>query len=123
MGSVWMLHSGASLWLLIWALLSLHFLVFSDVTHVVNENEKVSLEGCMVRDRETITKSLNGLGIQEESGFNSSIHQCAKLEDSKSLALELEGDIVIGGLFPLHYLALRPQHSYSSKPQYTSCSG
>ncbi|XP_029373610.1 olfactory receptor CU1 [Echeneis naucrates] len=34
-----------------------------------------------------------------------------------------EGDIVIGGFFPLHYVAPEPQHSYSSKPYYTPCSG
>uniref|UniRef100_A0A7N6BX99 G-protein coupled receptors family 3 profile domain-containing protein n=1 Tax=Anabas testudineus TaxID=64144 RepID=A0A7N6BX99_ANATE len=55
--------------------------------------------------------------------FNSSSPQCVKLEDGDSLTLQSEGDVVIGGLFPLHYLALRPQHSYSSKPQYTPCSG
>ncbi|XP_040902368.1 extracellular calcium-sensing receptor [Toxotes jaculatrix] len=57
------------------------------------------------------------------SGFDSSVPQCAKLVDSESLALQSEGDIVIGGLFPLHYVAPTPQHSYSSKPQLTPCSG
>lgn len=124
MGSVWTLHSGASLRLFIWTLSSLFFFVFSDVAYIVNENEKVSLEGGMVKDQDTITQRLNGLEIQEESRRNnSSILQCVKLEYSESLVLESEGDIVIGGLFPLHYLALRPHHSYSSKPQYTPCSG
>lgn len=119
-----MLHStlaGASLWLLIWALFSLLLLVFSDVPRYVNEKE-VSLEGGNVKG-DTITKRLSGLEIQGESSFNSSSPQCVKLEDGDSLTLQSEGDVVIGGLFPLHYLALRPQHSYSSKPQYTPCSG
>lgn len=118
-----MLHSGASLWVFIWALFSFHFFVFSDVVHVVNENEKASLERGMVKDQDTVTQRLNGLGINRESSFNSSILQCVKLADSESLVLESEGDIVIGGLFPLHYLAHRPQHNYSCKPQITHCSG
>lgn len=126
MGSKWMVHStlvGASLWLLIWALFSLLFSVFSDVPHIVDEKKEVSFEGGTVKEQETITKRLNGLGILGESGFESSLPQCMKLEDSESLALESEGDVVIGGFFPLHYLAPRPQHSYSSKPQFTPCSG
>ncbi|XP_039645091.1 extracellular calcium-sensing receptor [Perca fluviatilis] len=43
--------------------------------------------------------------------------------DSEPLALQSEGDVVIGGLFPLHYVAPKPQHSYHSKPQLTPCSG
>uniref|UniRef100_A0A3Q1IX96 G-protein coupled receptors family 3 profile domain-containing protein n=1 Tax=Anabas testudineus TaxID=64144 RepID=A0A3Q1IX96_ANATE len=47
--------------------------------------------------------------------FNSSSPQCVKLEDGDSLTLQSEGDVVIGGLFPLHYLALRPQHNLFHK--------
>ncbi|XP_074496896.1 extracellular calcium-sensing receptor-like [Sebastes fasciatus] len=39
------------------------------------------------------------------------------------LALHSGGDVVIGGLFPLHYVAPKPQHSYHSKPQLTPCNG
>uniref|UniRef100_A0A3B3VCT2 Olfactory receptor C family, u1 n=1 Tax=Poecilia latipinna TaxID=48699 RepID=A0A3B3VCT2_9TELE len=39
------------------------------------------------------------------------------------LALQMDGDVVIGGFFPLHYLASELQHSYQSKPQVTPCSG
>ncbi|KAF7651621.1 hypothetical protein LDENG_00108230 [Lucifuga dentata] len=55
--------------------------------------------------------------------FGSSSPQCVKLGDSEPLALQLDGDVVIGGLFPLHYVAPKPQHAYHSKPQQTPCSG
>ncbi|XP_039478299.1 extracellular calcium-sensing receptor-like [Oreochromis aureus] len=37
-------------------------------------------------------------------------------------ALHSDGDVVIGGVFPLHYVVTEPQHSYNSKPQIASCS-
>ena len=43
--------------------------------------------------------------------------QCVKLADSEPLALQSGGDVVIGGLFPLHFVAPKPQNSYHSKPQ------
>uniref|UniRef100_A0A8C6KCF4 Olfactory receptor C family, u1 n=1 Tax=Nothobranchius furzeri TaxID=105023 RepID=A0A8C6KCF4_NOTFU len=51
------------------------------------------------------------------------LSQCVQLKGFKSLALEQEGDVVIGGLFPLHFLAPELQQSYHSKPQNTACSG
>ncbi|KAL3991780.1 ficolin [Sarotherodon galilaeus] len=42
---------------------------------------------------------------------------------SEPLALHSEGDIVIGGFFPLHYVAPKPQQSYNNKPQIPPCSG
>uniref|UniRef100_A0A4W5MSE7 Olfactory receptor C family, u1 n=1 Tax=Hucho hucho TaxID=62062 RepID=A0A4W5MSE7_9TELE len=44
---------------------------------------------------------------------------CVTLGDSELPVLQSEGDVVIGGLFPLHYLALEPEHSYRTKPQHT----
>ncbi|XP_041918948.1 extracellular calcium-sensing receptor isoform X2 [Alosa sapidissima] len=37
--------------------------------------------------------------------------------------LKADGDILIGGLFPLHYMASKPDHSYTSRPQPSQCSG
>uniref|UniRef100_A0A4W5MTY3 Olfactory receptor C family, u1 n=1 Tax=Hucho hucho TaxID=62062 RepID=A0A4W5MTY3_9TELE len=48
---------------------------------------------------------------------------CVTLGDSELPVLQSEGDVVIGGLFPLHYLALEPEHSYRTKPQHTQCNG
>ncbi|XP_031608146.2 extracellular calcium-sensing receptor-like [Oreochromis aureus] len=42
---------------------------------------------------------------------------------SEPLALHSEGDIVIGGFFPLHYVAPKPQQSYNNEPQIPPCSG
>uniref|UniRef100_A0AAX7SHZ3 G-protein coupled receptors family 3 profile domain-containing protein n=1 Tax=Astatotilapia calliptera TaxID=8154 RepID=A0AAX7SHZ3_ASTCA len=39
------------------------------------------------------------------------------------VALHSDGDVVIGGFFPLHYVASKPEYSYNSEPQVTSCSG
>ncbi|XP_036934368.1 extracellular calcium-sensing receptor-like [Acanthopagrus latus] len=43
------------------------------------------------------------------------------MADSEPLALQSGGDVVIGGLFPLHYVAPMPQYSYQNKPQLTPC--
>uniref|UniRef100_A0A3B4G0W9 G-protein coupled receptors family 3 profile domain-containing protein n=1 Tax=Pundamilia nyererei TaxID=303518 RepID=A0A3B4G0W9_9CICH len=52
---------------------------------------------------------------------SSNLPQCVKLGGSKLLALHSDGDVVIGGFFPLH-VASNPQYSYNSKPQTTPCS-
>uniref|UniRef100_A0A667X3Q6 Olfactory receptor C family, u1 n=1 Tax=Myripristis murdjan TaxID=586833 RepID=A0A667X3Q6_9TELE len=54
---------------------------------------------------------------------DSGLFQCVGLGNSEPPVLQAEGDVVIGGLFPLHYLAPKPQHRYRSKPQHTPCSG
>ncbi|CAG6001841.1 unnamed protein product, partial [Menidia menidia] len=66
---------------------------------------------------------LNDLAIEGVSSFDSSSPKCKKLGDSELPALQSEGDVVIGGIFPLHYGTLEPQHTYQSKPQITPCSG
>ncbi|XP_030600128.1 extracellular calcium-sensing receptor-like [Archocentrus centrarchus] len=55
--------------------------------------------------------------------IDSSLPQCIKLGGSELLTLQSDGDVVIGGLFPLHYVAPEPQYSYNSKPQIANCSG
>ncbi|XP_070685475.1 olfactory receptor CU1 [Pempheris klunzingeri] len=70
-----------------------------------------------------MTDTLSGLRIEGVSSFASSLPQCMKLADSEPLTLQSGGDVVIGGFFPLHYVAPKPQHSYHSKPQLTPCSG
>ncbi|KAK1899595.1 Vomeronasal type-2 receptor 1 [Dissostichus eleginoides] len=56
-----------------------------------------------------------------EEAFNCRL--CVKLVDSEPLALQSGGDVVIGGLFPLHFVAPKPQNSYHSKPKLTPCKG
>ena len=110
MGSLWTLHFtlvGASPWLLLWTLFILLLPVLSDFPK--------RLERGVMKEEQTITERLSAVG----SGFP----QCVKLADSEPPALQSGGDVVIGGLFPLHYVAPKPQQSYHSKPQLTACSG
>lgn len=70
-------------------------------------------------DKEAIEQRVDDLEIKERGGNST----CVKLEDNQPLALEMDGDVVIGGFFPLHYVGSELQHSYSSKPLMTPCSG
>lgn len=120
MGSKWMLSSslvGASSWLILWALFSLLIPVLTDALGL----GLGSVEKGVVNEKETERKS--GLEIDGVRGVVSSLPLCVKLAHSEHLALHSEGDVVIGGVFPLHYVASQPQHSYQSKPRLTSCSG
>lgn len=130
MGSAWTLHStlvGASQRLLLWTLFGLLLSVFSDVAKSPKERKELRLERKaekigVLKEEEIMTEQLSGLEIEGVSRVASSL-QCVKLTDSDPVALQLGGDVVIGGFFPLHYVAPKPQHSYHSKPQLTSCSG
>lgn len=95
-------------WLILWALFSLVFRVLSDV----KAREEPVLERSVLGDREE--------GV---SGVGSSLSPCLKLSNGEPLALQSGGDVVIGGLFPLHYMASRPEQSYLSEPQFTPCRG
>ncbi|XP_054461826.1 extracellular calcium-sensing receptor-like [Anoplopoma fimbria] len=63
------------------------------------------------------------VGNEGVSGVGSSLPHCVKLTDIEPLAMQSGGDVVIGGLFPLHYDAHMQEQSYQSKPQLTPCSG
>uniref|UniRef100_A0A8C2WLU8 Olfactory receptor C family, u1 n=1 Tax=Cyclopterus lumpus TaxID=8103 RepID=A0A8C2WLU8_CYCLU len=93
--------------LILWALFSLHFPVLSDG----KEREEPSLERSVVRNEE---------GVIE---VGSSLPHCVKLAAGEPLALQSGGDVVIGGLFPLHYVAPKQDQSYQSKPQLKPCRG
>ncbi|CAL8334768.1 unnamed protein product [Boreogadus saida] len=51
------------------------------------------------------------------------LSECVILGNSKLLALRSEGDVIIGGLFPVHYLVPNSQNTYNSKPQNQPCNG
>uniref|UniRef100_A0A8C6KBI4 Olfactory receptor C family, u1 n=1 Tax=Nothobranchius furzeri TaxID=105023 RepID=A0A8C6KBI4_NOTFU len=53
----------------------------------------------------------------------SNLQECVKIKDDKPLALQRDGDVVLGGFFRLHFVAPELQRSYHSKPQLTACSG
>uniref|UniRef100_A0A668VL37 G-protein coupled receptors family 3 profile domain-containing protein n=1 Tax=Oreochromis aureus TaxID=47969 RepID=A0A668VL37_OREAU len=76
-----------------------------------------------MRKEEAVSEPLRGLRKGEVKSKDSSLPECAKLGGSEPIALHSDGDVVIGGFFPLHYVASKPEYSYNSKPQVTSCSG
>lgn len=131
MGLIRTLHltpCGAHPCALLWVLLSLLFPVFCDVPQTMEEMKGLHFEEGVVEAENTIER-LTGLGIggvtsaSKAVTMSSSFPQCVKLGESEPLALQSDGDVVIGGLFPLHYVAHKPHHSYHSKPQQPACSG
>ncbi|XP_047450694.1 uncharacterized protein LOC125013836 [Mugil cephalus] len=108
---------GICFWLLLCVFFSLLVLVSSGGP--ADERKAFSLEGITVGKAER----LYDLQAGEVSGVHSGLPRCVKLGDSEPLALHSEGDVVIGGFFPLHFVAPVPQHNYHSKPKITPCSG
>ncbi|XP_028817060.1 extracellular calcium-sensing receptor-like [Denticeps clupeoides] len=49
--------------------------------------------------------------------------ECQRLGDFNPPMLEADGDVVIGGLFPMHYMVSESDQTYASKPQASECSG
>uniref|UniRef100_A0A8C6KFJ6 Olfactory receptor C family, u1 n=1 Tax=Nothobranchius furzeri TaxID=105023 RepID=A0A8C6KFJ6_NOTFU len=66
---------------------------------------------------------LKDLGREEAVNGDSNLPLCVKLGNDESPALQMEGDVVIGGLFRLHFMAPELRHSYHKKPQMIACSG
>ncbi|TNN40977.1 Extracellular calcium-sensing receptor [Liparis tanakae] len=95
----------ASPWLILWALFSLLFSVLSDG----KETEEPSSEKSGVGNKEAVIDVV------------SSLPHCVKLAADEPLAQQSGGDVVIGGLFPLHYVAPKQYGSYQSKPHLTLC--
>lgn len=124
MESLLMLQSslvGALLWLLLLESFSLLFPVVSNVQGNSVEGETLGLERGVVDINDNANERLSG--SEEVNSAVSVLPQCVKRSETEPLALHAEGDVVIGGLFPLHYVASRPFHSYQSKPQLAPCSG
>lgn len=106
---------GTCLRLLLCAFFSLLVLVTSGAP--ADERKAFSLEAAGKAER------LYDLETEGVSGVYSGLPRCVKQGDSEPLALHSEGDVVIGGFFPLHFVASEPRRSYRSKPQITPCSG
>lgn len=109
---------GALLWLLLLESFSLLFPVISNVQGNSVERETLGLERGVVDINDNADVKLS-----EVNSAVSVLPQCVKLSETEPLALHSGGDVVIGGLFPLHYVASQPSHSYQSKPQLAPCSG
>lgn len=48
---------------------------------------------------------------------------CWRLGEFDPQVLEVDGDVILGGLFPLHYLAPEPDHTFLDRAQDKKCSG
>lgn len=110
----------------LWLLLLLCFSVQSPVVSEVLGNSKGrgQLGSEMCQGVEDANESLNEeLRDSKLSGTDSASPDCEKLAGAEPPALHSGGDVVIGGLFPLHYVASQPMHSYRDKPQLARCSG
>lgn len=118
----WIMHStlvGYFLWVFCNVFFNTICIVFFDV----NSTKSLSVEGSVVeKEGAAMTEPMLGLKIRGTRSVDSSLSQCVKLGGSELPALHSDGDVVIGGFFPLHYVVTEPQNSYNSKPQITSCS-
>ncbi|KAJ3591113.1 hypothetical protein NHX12_009060 [Muraenolepis orangiensis] len=65
---------------------------------------------------------LSDLRTEGVSGAGAS-SECVTLGNSEQLALHSEGDVIIGGLFPMHYLVPDSRSNYHNKPQNLPCNG
>lgn len=101
--------SGRGFTLLFWAIASIPFPVFSGLQQIANEKNNIILDS----------------GLEADGGNDAfaSLPQCVKATDAEHPALHAGGDVVIGGIFPLHYSASVPPQTYTNKPELLTCSG
>lgn len=116
---------GVLLWLLLLLCFSWLFPVVSEVLQRIQRKEergKLGSEMCQgVADaNESVNEELRDGRVSRTVSVSP---HCEKLAGAEPLALRSGGDFVIGGLFPLHYVASQPMHSYQNKPQLAPCSG
>lgn len=48
---------------------------------------------------------------------------CQRMGKFDPHILEMDGNIVLGGLFPLHYIAPKPDDVFTDQPKVQTCSG
>lgn len=48
---------------------------------------------------------------------------CQRMEGIDPHVLAMDGDVILGGLFPLHYITPKPDHVFTDQPQVQRCSG
>ena len=82
---------------------------------------------CGSRALEEVEHTVGPLSDQRTEGVRdvgvSLLSECVILGNSELLALRSEGDVIIGGLFPVHYLVSNSRDTYNSKPQNGPCNG
>lgn len=64
-------------------------------------------------------------GLKADGGNDAftGLPRCVKAADTERPALHSGGDVVIGGIFPLHYSASVPPQTFTNKPELIICSG
>lgn len=93
----------------LWAIVSIAFPVFSRLQQIVKEKNDIISE--------------SGLEADGRNDAFASLPRCVKVTDTEHPALHSGGDVVIGGVFPLHYSASVPPQTYTNKPELITCSG
>lgn len=92
--------------LLLWAISSIFSPVFSGLQHIAKEKNDT-----------------HGLEAGDGNEASPSLSRCVKTVDTEHPALHSRGDVVIGGIFPLHYTASVSQQKYIDNPELFSCTG
>lgn len=64
-------------------------------------------------------------GLEADGGNDAftGLPRCVKAADTERPALHSGGDVVIGGIFPLHYSASVSPQTFANKPELITCSG
>ena len=121
---VWLVHPPlvVLLWQPIWLLPSLHILMISHmfetgVSELSFSTRGLEEEGHVMGPLSDLrTEGVRDVGV-------SLLSECVILGNSELVALRSEGDVIIGGLFPVHYLVSNSRDTYNSKPQTRPCNG
>uniref|UniRef100_A0A672GG35 Olfactory receptor C family, u1 n=1 Tax=Salarias fasciatus TaxID=181472 RepID=A0A672GG35_SALFA len=100
---------------------SLLFIILTGVAVTEGKNQSVKVSD--VEKVENIDEIWNGLMTEGQNLSDSGLPQCVKVGNSEPLTFNSEGDVVIGGIFPLHYVASKPVNSFQRRPLNTPCSG
>ena len=77
--------------------------------------------GAGVRARAGSTSGSGSWSRVSVTGWNGT--GCVSLVSQSPPVMQAQGDVVIGGLFPVHYLAPEWDHSYGSQPLRAACYG
>lgn len=125
MWPVWLVHPPlmVPLWKPLWLIPSLHVLVISQLFR--SDASALSFgRRAVVEEEQRMMEPLSDQRTEGVSGVGASLlSECVILGSSDLPALRSEGDVIIGGLFPVHYLVSNSQNSYHSKPQNLPCNG
>lgn len=100
---------------------SLHLLVISHLFRLGGSELSLGRRAVVTEEQRMLgplsePRTVSGVGV-------SLLSECVVVGNNEPLALRSEGDVIIGGLFPVHYLVPNSQNTYRSKPQNLPCNG